>query len=222
MLQHPELQRTFKKLGSDWVLSDDCFNGLQQFTCYLYGQPQCSLVNDARFVLFRTTTTSQDSVLPPNRDCLMQHAKRANYQSCIHRHALDAKIKPPSIVDHGWKFEGSNLSCQWMTQPPAPEEILRQVHCRCKKSTCKNQQCSCRKSNVVCTDFCDCVDCSNTVDSEGESESDTSDDEVWKSSMWVSKPDTERDNVFYWENCMNVTYYVLYIKGFTDRLLRNV
>ena len=110
----------------------------------MYGQSQCCEVNYARLVLLRTTVTSQGCVLPPNRDCLLQHTRRANYQSGIHQCAFDAKIKPLGPVKHSWFLEASSVSFQ----------------------------------KVVCTDFCDCVNCSNTLDSQSESETDTSDDEI--------------------------------------------
>ena len=60
-----------------------------------------------------------------------------------------------------------------MTIPPAPEGVLSLVKCNCIKSKCSNNQCSCRKSSLNCTELCgrsaDEENCENlTIDVENE------------------------------------------------------
>ena len=43
---------------------------------------------------------------------------------------------------------------------PAPDEILENVECSCKKG-CASNRCSCVKANLSCTSLCKCLDCSN-------------------------------------------------------------
>ena len=42
-----------------------------------------------------------------------------------------------------------------MVKPPVPESSIELVCCKCKKG-CKTGTCSCRKSNLECTDVCLC------------------------------------------------------------------
>ena len=44
---------------------------------------------------------------------------------------------------------------------PAPEFSLELTICRCKKTHCANNQCSCRKHKLVCTEACLCTTCDN-------------------------------------------------------------
>ena len=75
---------------------------------------------------------------------------------------------PPPVG--GWKIVDGRLEIAWMTRPSAPDSLIECVSCKCKTG-CKTQRCSCRKSELQCTDVCGCSDCSNIYegeDSEGE------------------------------------------------------
>ena len=61
----------------------------------------------------------------------------------------------PSPVGHGWKLEDNQLQIVWGTQEPAPESILECVHCKCQKGY-KTRRCSCYKSDLKCTELCQC------------------------------------------------------------------
>lgn len=64
--------------------------------------------------------------LPPCKDALQQHTKRANYQAAIWRRSL---VNSPTIPDategHGWKVDGDGqVSIKWLTGAPAPDIVL--------------------------------------------------------------------------------------------------
>ena len=70
-----------------------------------------------------------------------------------------------------------------MVKPPVPESTIELVCCKCKKG-CKTEKCSCRKSNIQCTDVCLCheidVDqCHNmqVIQSDDDSDEDENPDE---------------------------------------------
>ena len=63
-------------------------------------------------------------------------------------------------VGYGWKLEEDHLEIVWGTQQPAPESILEYVNCKCKKG-CKTKRCSCYKSDLKCTELCQCDSCEN-------------------------------------------------------------
>jgi hypothetical protein len=136
---------------------------LEEFVCHLYGHPGND-VNHLRYKLFCSLSTSEQS-LPPCKNALIQHSRRANYQAAIHRKALTSCILAPPPDGHGWAINDGVLSIVWMTQPSAPDTLLVSV--------------SCRKQDLVCTDLCKCTNCENgdiITDEEVEVGYDCSDD----------------------------------------------
>ena len=155
----PDFQRVFTLLGSDFELVDELQESLEQFVCHLYGHPGND-VNHLRYKLFCSSSASERS-LPPCKNALIQHSRRANYQAAIHRKALIPYIYAPSPDGHGWAVNDGEIKVVWMTQPSAPDKLLVSVSCSCKVSKCLQGRCSCRKQDLVCTDLCKCTDCEN-------------------------------------------------------------
>ncbi|XP_070562293.1 uncharacterized protein [Ptychodera flava] len=166
---------TFQELGTSWTVSDKLMTQIESFVCELYGQDKCSNVNEARYNCFRLGSQN-DGALPPNKDSLTLHTQRANYQTAIYRLCLQAKMDAPSPHGHGWIVQDSELSIQWMSFPPAPDSIINFVSCKCKKSGCSSR-CSCREVELLCTELCQYVSCTNTYTKEqNECVEDESDD----------------------------------------------
>lgn len=178
VLKTDDFVNCFANLGTDWDFSDDALPVFERFVCAMYGQKDCSLVNTARYNLFRLICRS-DQFLPPNQDCLRHHLHRANYQAAVHRRCLQGCINAPSPVGHGWKLEDSSLAFVWMTIDPAPQSVLKTVHCKCKKSGCKGA-CSCHKIGLPCTDLCQCPpdDCTNLNKPTNEFEHEDSESDI--------------------------------------------
>lgn len=181
LLKNDEFVQCFAMLGTDWETPEALMAVVERFVCAMYGQKDCALVNVARFNLFRFTCRS-DQFLPPNKDCLENHLKRANYQAAVHRRCLLPCINAPSPVGHGWDVKDDNLVFVWMANDPAPQKVLKTVHCKCPKSGCKGT-CSCSRSGLPCTDLCQCLSeiCNNRkiadqTDHEIVSESDSDSD----------------------------------------------
>ena len=71
----------------------------------------------------------------------------------------------PSPDGRGRKMEGDNLVPVLMTKEHAPKNIIELTACRCKKSAC-TRNCSCKLSNLPCTDACLCMvddECQNPM-----------------------------------------------------------
>lgn len=170
--QNPVFMQSLSKLGEEFVLNE-IPPGIEEFVCKMYGLENKS-VNDARYELFKTG--SSEKSLPPNKDALLLHLKRVNYQAKIWKSATDAIINPPSPDGHGWCVEGENMSITWLTESHAPTNILKTQKCACKTG-CSGGKCSCLKANLKCTALCSCTGCSNkTVELEEASPSDLDDD----------------------------------------------
>ena len=177
MFNTEEFCDSFGVLGCDWDDFELTLPAIEKFVCHLYGQKSCTDVNTARYNMYRLTCRSDQS-LPPNQDCLRNHLKQANYQACIHRHCLEQYIHAPSPVGYGWKLDGANnLIYDWMCDEPAPQSVLKSVHCSCQKSGCKGA-CSCRKIGLPCTDLCRCLllQCTNRKTTQNDPEFDPDSD----------------------------------------------
>ena len=69
-----------------------------------------------------------------------------------------------TLLVHGWADDScSNLEVQWMTNPPAPKEVLQAVSCSCQATNCKTNKCSCQSFKLPCTDLCNCLHCKNST-----------------------------------------------------------
>ena len=183
LLADLRFQIAFAELGSSFEISDDLKKILEAFVCLLYGQKCCD-VNEARYRAFCSKSLSERN-LPPTRDALHQHILRSNFQTAVDRRALVPDISAPDPQLHGWLLSGEdNLSVRWITQPAAPPELLRYLHCGCKKTACSTNQCTCRANAVSCTELCSCSNCANTTSTnvetamlQDDSEDDISDDD---------------------------------------------
>ena len=100
--------------------------------------------------------------LPPTKDSLKLHTKRAAYQTAIWRHCHQSDIKPPLPEKHGWKLtEGLGLEPEWSLKPNMPPAVIEFVQRRCKLGQCVDNHCSCQKKDRFCTDICLCTNYSN-------------------------------------------------------------
>ena len=148
------------------------------FAARLYGQPHLTDVNDheARYKLLCAKGCSSFQ-LPPCRDALQLHVRRANFQAAVWRMALQATPKLPSPHGHGGLSRMELLALtyiEWTTQLPAPEQLLELISCRCKRG-CQSRQCSCLANGMLCTDACQCSDCTNSKDADKDSLAEESD-----------------------------------------------
>ena len=75
--------------------------------------------------------------LPPTTDSLRQHIDRANYQTAVWKHPLEAIVDIPSPVNNGWSLTNGHLEPILMCKDPAPVGLLELTACKCEKSACK-------------------------------------------------------------------------------------
>eukprot|EP00794_Sanderia_malayensis_P001844 gene1844-2077_t len=175
---NPVFVNTFKRVGSAFTASSLLVKEIEKFVCLLYGQKQVDDVDLARYNLFRLGKYCS-SDMPCTKDSLKKHIGRAMYQAAIWRRCLSPVVNCPDISEHGWLLDDAGgVSIDWMDLPPAPDGILENVQCSCKKG-CSTNRCSCQKANLQCTSLCRCSSCSNIVVSQdGVTESDTESDNM--------------------------------------------
>lgn len=160
----------FRKLGTDWVLSNDINETIEEFVCQLY-VPKCKTksVDELRYQMFTGKEGQIESFqMPPCRDTLRQHNKRSNYQAGIWLRSLETKPDIPDPLAHGWEKDVSGKLCiKWMEGLPAPECILSFLRCHCKKN-CVQETCSCIGTQIRCTESCGCKGCTTATADEEE------------------------------------------------------
>ena len=145
--------KAMTQLGDNWDVTEELHNLCEMFVIHLYGVKVQS-IDEARYVLF-CTKNHLSQQLPPTRDALRNHVKRANYQAAIWKHALQAKPDIPSPEGHGWTLHENILQVHWMDAQPAPHALMQLASCGCK-ADCETRRCSCKASELGCTDACKC------------------------------------------------------------------
>ena len=165
-----EWHQAFADLGKQWEVPEELYQKLEAFTCIWYGAKATTSINDLRYNIFCAKKGEIEShQLPPCKDTLYKHIKRANYQAAIWKRSLERAPAVPSPVGRGWLLSNEDLMPHWMDGFPAPEAVLDLLSCNCSKS-CSPNKCICMQNGLKCTDMCKLKGCSNigpTEDSEG-------------------------------------------------------
>jgi hypothetical protein len=148
MLGNVSYQNIFQEIGKEWEIND-ISPTIEKFVCELYGKNDMEAVNDVRDQIFKMRF-KLDASLPPNRDALVNHAKRANYQAAIHQRSLQQTVGAPSPIGFGWrKDQYDHIVPLWNTMPWAPHSLLKHFTCSCKKTKCMgNSKCSCKEHGL--------------------------------------------------------------------------
>ena len=93
--------------------------------------------------------------LPPTSNACKHHSLRAYHQV----QSWLGQTKDP--LQYGWKNDDGALYPFTMDfKPAAPDSILSPIKCSCK-TDCQSARYSCRKSGVLCSNFCACDQCSS-------------------------------------------------------------
>ena len=136
--RNPKYQRIFAKLGEDWSVSDELYEGLEAFTCLMYGSTRICTVNELRASMLRKMVGDDDKLskkskvelsrLPPCRDALRPHVKRVNYRIALYKRAGMAIVeKPKPYEEQGWVRIDDRLEPLWtegLILPPSLVDLL--------------------------------------------------------------------------------------------------
>ena len=96
--------------------------------------------------------------LPPNKDALLLHIRRANYVSYICRRCTYPSINVPDFRNHSWQVDDGKVKVHWLSCLSAMDHILECASCNCKTGCKVYMQ---RKEDLVCTEICGCTECEN-------------------------------------------------------------
>ena len=97
--------------------------------------------------------------LPPTARAAHYHSLRVHLQVILWKE-LSVSVSSLNPLSWGWKLNGSTLQPVMTDLEPAPQSLLKFIHCKCKLSTanpCGGNLCSCRKHGLKCVTACgDC------------------------------------------------------------------
>ena len=128
---------------------------IQRFVILMYDRSSDKMtVNTLRKHLF-TKKGRQMEGLPPTEAALLQHTKRAAYQSGFcWRQSLQSQQNLPSPADWGWTNEDDSWKPLWTVLPEMAKCCPELLKCGCKKGC--SSRCKCRKAKTQCTALCSC------------------------------------------------------------------
>lgn len=133
---HPEYLGILSTLGQSPEIEDHVFERLEHFTCLLYRGSATKDINKLRhekFVerfsvkqgkLLSSYSGVDMSLLPPCRESLKMHVRRANYQALIWYHADKAVPDIPPAEGNGWKVVDGKLEYTWAEGELMPKELV--------------------------------------------------------------------------------------------------
>ena len=154
----PNLNHTFAQLSRvPSVVQTKHMEEIERYVVLLYQRSSpIQQVNDARKQMFAHGNRNIENI-PPTRDALEQHVKRAAYQAGhIWGQSLIGMPETPSPSLWGWQRQDENSpwTPYWCSLPEAAKGCQELLRCGCKKS-CKNR-CKCYRANLKCTQLCVC------------------------------------------------------------------
>ena len=135
-------------------IPDEVISIIERFTILLYDRTSSQLdVNLARLELFTKKGKGMEQI-PPTKDALVQHLKRAVYQGghCWGQ-ALEVAPEMPSPTDWGW-MNPHDWRPLWSILPQASQSLLELLSCGCRKGC--HGHCKCKKASLKCTALCQC------------------------------------------------------------------
>ena len=152
-----EASETFSKLSHcPSEVSDDDLQTLENFVVLMYDRSSAATgVDETRLDLFARKQRSYDA-LSPTRAALMEHTKRAAYQSgIIWGQATVPNPETGSPEDWGWNQTGEMWQIHWTTLPSVATCCQELTECSCKMGC--TRRCKCFRSGLSCTALCSCV-----------------------------------------------------------------
>ena len=123
---------------------------IEEFLCYVYYPNVTAPVDiDAlRMRDFEHSAHNNLRFLPPSKNGLLQHCRRAGYEAgWVQRQCLE-DVDLPDPLMWGWSKINDEFVPKWqdVENPTAT--------CSCTKAKCTN--CLCSKQNLECLSFCKC------------------------------------------------------------------
>ena len=144
-------------LNKDSTQDQICNAGLKLFVM-LYGGKESDTITRLRYLKYLNMASSpkiSPERLPPSERAAYHHVLRVFCQvqewNCLEENAVNPE-------NWGWKVVDGKLEPIMTDEPPAPDELLKVIRCKCQttsKHPCGvGTKCSCRSNGLKCVDAC--------------------------------------------------------------------
>ena len=152
-----EVTETLAYLASDPFksLDADCehFRKIERLIVIVYDKASTSLsINQTRKELFCLKSVTMEK-MPPTRNALLQHTRRAVHQASIWATSTEAQQEVPSPAEFAWEKVASGWVPVWLTVPELSKACQELIKCSCK-GNCSS--CKCGKAQLKCSPLCNC------------------------------------------------------------------
>ena len=151
---YAEVSDVFAKLSQcPLTVDDEDLQILGKFVVIMYDiSSTAEVVEDARLDIFARKQRPYEAI-PPTRGALLQHIKRAAYQSgCIWSQSTVHKPETQDLAEWGWRKNRWHVF--WTELPPIAESCQQLTKCGCKSECCG--RCKCYRFKLACTALCIC------------------------------------------------------------------
>ena len=153
-----KLTRVFAELSAKpTTLLSEQINVLERFILYVYyGKCTGDDIDVQRMREFEHSTHSNLQLLPPSKNGLLEHLKRAAYEAGWVVYQCIENVELPDPQNWGWKRIGNGRFVpQWQLcdNPIDPITVVTNT-CMCVTAKCNN--CTCSKLALDCLPFCKC------------------------------------------------------------------
>jgi hypothetical protein len=157
-VKYPQLLEQF---GEDQFPDEVVLSNAEAFVCKLYySSTESRLIQDVRSAAFHKVNKNVDT-LPPTRDALHLHIRRAHYQTLVWKMALEPNPSLPSTEQSGWYLTtNGTLTPRLLTVEPRLETSSALTSCGCplQGMRCTTRKCKCNAKTLACTRGCSCVE----------------------------------------------------------------
>lgn len=123
----------YRKLGDEWVITEDVMKDIEAFTCLMYGYAREVSVDKVRSIMLKKMVGDDEQLtmkskvdlarLPPCKRNLIPHVQRVNHRLANYKRANQATFWRPKPSDEGqgWeKNENGVLEPLWSCGPVLP------------------------------------------------------------------------------------------------------
>ena len=153
---HKRLTEVFQVLSEQPTeISTREIDEIEKFVKYVYYTSfECDSIDIQRMRQFEYHAETSLRLIPPSRNGLIEHLKRACFQGgWIWREAIN-NIDTPDPENWGWKLNDGKYHPRWQNYEPDIDVLTVCQVCSCKKALCRN--CKCSKLGENCLPFCGC------------------------------------------------------------------
>ena len=159
-LQQGDIPELYSVVGEETATHEDLMRTGQNFFAARYGQPNCSRMNTARYMIYTKKKGKPPLVksLPPTDKNLLLYILRAHCKALLWKAADKQNAPSLCITEFGWEWLNNVPSPVIASGPLAPPDLMKIASCQCRAAgkACSQPNCSCLTASMSCTTYCQC------------------------------------------------------------------